>query len=190
MDSQDENRQQEFDQEVDTVVRKSKRKLSEGQLKALADGRRKRWEKKRSKTSDVSAISEETPSDVDSELKNEERKSEPSNSESEGSGSESDGSNVSGSPDLSSSGNPSGSDSASDSTSDNDSGVDEKEEIPSPPPTPKKPKLSPGMGKNERAVQKMNKYIAKTNSKSGKILRSLVFMKYKKNFKLTKNTQT
>ena len=49
-------------------------KLSEGQLKALADGRRKRWEKKRSKTIEVSAISEETPSDVDSELKNEEKK--------------------------------------------------------------------------------------------------------------------
>ena len=65
MDTQDENKQQEFDQEVDTVVRKSKRKLSEGQLKALAEGRRKRWEKKRSKTSDVSAIAEETPSDVD-----------------------------------------------------------------------------------------------------------------------------
>ena len=40
MDTQDENKQQEFDQEVDTVVRKSKRKLSEGQLKALAEGRR------------------------------------------------------------------------------------------------------------------------------------------------------
>ena len=53
MDSQDETRQQEFDQEVDTLVRKSKRKLSEGQLKALADGRKKRCEKKRSKTSDV-----------------------------------------------------------------------------------------------------------------------------------------
>ena len=47
MDSQDENKQQEFDQEVDTVVRKSKRKLSEGQLKALAVDRRKRWEKKK-----------------------------------------------------------------------------------------------------------------------------------------------
>ena len=98
---------------------------------------------------------------MDSELKSEERKSEPSISESEGSNSESDGSNVSGSPDLSSSGNPSGSDSSSDYTSDNDSGVDEKEEKYSPPPTPKKPKLSKGMGKNERAVQKMNKYIAK-----------------------------
>ena len=161
MDPQEEIRQEEFDQEVDTVVRKSKRKLSEGQLKALAEGRRKRWEKKRSKTVEVSSISEETPSDVDSEIKNEERKSEPSNSESEGSGSENDGSNVSGSPDLSSSSDPSSSDSASNSNSDNDSGVDEKEEIPTPPPTPKKPKLSAGMGKNERAVQKMNKYIAK-----------------------------
>ena len=91
------------------MARKSKRKLSEGQLKALAEGRRKRWEKKRSKTVEVSAISEDTPSDADSELKSEERKSEPSNSESEGSVSESDGSNVSGSPDLSSSGNPSSS---------------------------------------------------------------------------------
>ena len=158
MDSQDETKQQEV---VDTVVRKSKRKLSEGQLKALADGRRKRWEKKRSKTIDEPAISEETPSDVDSEIKSEEKKSDPSSSESEPSNSESDGSNVSGSPDLSSSSNPSSSDSASDSNSDSDSGVDEKEEIPSPPPTPKKPKLSKGMGKNERAVEKMNKYIAK-----------------------------
>ena len=51
MDSQDETKQQEFDQEVDTVVRKSKRKLSEGQLKALAEGRRKRWEKKKKQDS-------------------------------------------------------------------------------------------------------------------------------------------
>ena len=77
MDTQDENKQQEFDQEVDTVVRKSKRKLSEGQLKALAEGRRKRWEKKRSKTSDVSVLAEETPSDVDSELITEEKKVNP-----------------------------------------------------------------------------------------------------------------
>ena len=42
MDPQDENKQQEFEQEVDTVVRKSKRKLSESQLKALAEGRRKK----------------------------------------------------------------------------------------------------------------------------------------------------
>ena len=107
------------------------------------------------------AISEETSSYVDSELVSEEKKSDPSSSESEPSSSESDGSNVSGSPDLSSSGNPSGSDSASDSTSENDSGVKEKEEKYVPPPTPKKPKLSKGMGKNERAVEKMNKYIAK-----------------------------
>ena len=73
MDTQDENKQQEFDQEVDTVVRKSKRKLSEGQLKALADGRRKRWEK-RIKTSDMRTIGEETHSDEDSESITEEKK--------------------------------------------------------------------------------------------------------------------
>ena len=61
MDSQAETSQQECDQEVDAVLKKSTRKLSEGQLKALADGRRKRWERKRSKTSDGSAIAEETP---------------------------------------------------------------------------------------------------------------------------------
>ena len=48
MDTQDENKLQEFDQEVDSVVRKSKRKLSDGR-------------KKRSKTSDESAIAEESP---------------------------------------------------------------------------------------------------------------------------------
>ena len=72
------------------------------------------------------------------------------------------------SPDLSSSSTSSSSDSASDFNSDDDSGVDEKEEIYAPPPTPKKPKLSPGMGKNERAVQKMNKYIAKQIANQGK----------------------
>ena len=46
MDTQDENKLHKFDQEVDTVVRKSKRKRSEGQLKALAEGRTKRREKK------------------------------------------------------------------------------------------------------------------------------------------------
>ena len=65
MDTQDENKQQEFDQEVDTVF---------GKLKALAEGRRKWWEKKRVKTSGMSAVAEETPSDVDSELIAEEKK--------------------------------------------------------------------------------------------------------------------
>ena len=83
MDPQDKIKQQEFDHKVDTVVRKSKRKLSEGQLKALAEGRRKRWEKKRSKTSDVSVLAEENPSDVDSELITEEKKSEPIGNSSE-----------------------------------------------------------------------------------------------------------
>ena len=68
MDTQDENKQQELDQEVDSEVRKSKRKLTDGQLKALAESRRKRWEKKRSKTSDESVIVEQTLSDLDSEL--------------------------------------------------------------------------------------------------------------------------
>ena len=57
MATQDENKMQEFDQEVDSVVRKSKRKLTDGQLQALAEGRRKRWEKRRSKTSDCSIVS-------------------------------------------------------------------------------------------------------------------------------------
>ena len=74
MKLQDENKQQKFDQEVDSVLQKSKRKLSEGQLKALAEGRRKRWEKKRSKTSDVSAITEETPSELELEKRYEEEK--------------------------------------------------------------------------------------------------------------------
>ena len=43
MDTQDEIKQHKFDQEVDTVVRKCKRKLSEGKLKTLAEGRRNRW---------------------------------------------------------------------------------------------------------------------------------------------------
>ena len=57
MDTQDENKLQEFDQEVHSVW-KSKRKLTDGRLKALAEGRRKRWNKKRSKTSDVSVLAE------------------------------------------------------------------------------------------------------------------------------------
>ena len=85
MDIQDENKLQEFDSEVDSVVRKSKRKLSEGQLKVLAEGRRKRWEEKRSKTSDVSVLAEETPSDVDSELITKEEKSDNNSSECEAS---------------------------------------------------------------------------------------------------------
>ena len=74
MDPQDEIKQQEFDHKVDNVVRKSKRKLSERQLKALAEGTRKRWEKKRSKTSDVSATAEKIPSELESELVSEEKK--------------------------------------------------------------------------------------------------------------------
>ena len=154
MDTQDENKQQEFDQEVDTVVRKSKRKLSEGQLKALAEGRRKRWEKKRSKTSDVSVLAEETPSDVDSELITEEKKSEPSSSESDPSSSESEGSNSQVSPDLRSSSSVSSCDSASEINSDEDSGEDEKKENYAPPPNPKKPKLSKATSKTKKLWKK------------------------------------
>ena len=80
---------------------------------------------KRSKTSNVRAIAEETPSDVDSELIPEEEKSEPSSSESHPSSSESEGSNSTTSPDLCSTPSVSSCDSASDINSDDDSGVDE-----------------------------------------------------------------
>ena len=73
---------QQFEQEVNTVVGKSKQKRSEDQLKALAEGRRKRWLEK-SQTSDVSATAEESPSKGESELNGEEKKSDPSISESE-----------------------------------------------------------------------------------------------------------
>ena len=53
MDTQDEKKLQEFDQEVDYVVRKSRRKLSDGQPKALAD---------------VSAIAEKKTLDLNSEI--------------------------------------------------------------------------------------------------------------------------
>ena len=149
------------------MVRKSKRKLSEGQLKALAEGRRKRWEKKRSKKSDVSVLAEETPSDVDSELITEEKKSEPNSSESDPSSSESEGSNSSASPDLHSTPSATSCDSASDINSDDDSGVDEKRKFTHPTHS-LKPKLSKVTSKNEKAMKKMNKCIARQVAKQGK----------------------
>ena len=71
----------------------------------------------------MSAITEETSSDLDSELVSEEKQS-----------------NVSAS-------DPSVSDSASDSNSDDDSGVDEKEEIYAPPPSTKSQKRGQVWGK-------------------------------------------
>ena len=76
----------------------------------------------------MSAISEESPSEVESEFIGVEKTSEPTHSESEPNSSESDVSNATVSSDLSSSSDPSASDSASDSSTDNDSGVAEKEQ--------------------------------------------------------------
>ena len=86
MDSQAEVREHDFDQEVNAVVERSKRKLSESQLKALGEGRRKRWLGK-SKTSDMTPVQEENASEVELESSSE-GKSDPSSSESEGSNTE------------------------------------------------------------------------------------------------------
>ena len=53
METQVKDLVQEFEQEVDQVVGKSKRKLSESQLLALAEGRRKRWGKKSSQVAQL-----------------------------------------------------------------------------------------------------------------------------------------
>ena len=42
-----------------------------------------------------------------------------------------------------------------------------KKENYAPPPTPKKPKLSKVTSKNEKAMEKMNKYIARQVAKQG-----------------------
>ena len=76
------------------------------------------------------AIAEESPSELESGISNEEKKSDPSSSESEGS-------NTEGSLDVSSSSYPSASDNSGDSDSEKADGVDEKEEDPTPPLTPK-----------------------------------------------------
>ena len=156
METQAKDLVQEFEQEVDQVVGKSKRKLSENQLLALAEGRRKRWEKK-IKTSSKAPIKEEKVSEVESEVSSEEKKSEPESVSSE-SESEEDGN-------PSSYCNSDASTSADSDDCDNNSTiseVDENEE----PPTPPVLKRTKGVSKNEKAVAKMNKYIAKKVAQS------------------------
>ena len=130
METQVKDLVQEFEQEVDQVVGKSKRKLSESQLLALAEGRRKRWEKK-IKTSSTTPIKEEKVSEVESELSSEEKKSELESISSE-SESEEDGN-----PSSYCNSDATTSDEYDDSdASDNNnsiSEVDEEEEPPSPP---------------------------------------------------------
>ena len=74
METQAKDLVQEFELEADQVVGKSKRKLSESELQALAEGRRKRLGKK-IKTSTTTSIKEEKVSEVESELSSEEEKS-------------------------------------------------------------------------------------------------------------------
>ena len=159
METQVKDLVQEFEQEVDQVVGKSKRKLSESQLLALAEGRRKRWEKK-IKTSSTTPIKEEKVSEVESELSSEEKKSEPESVSSE-SESEEDGD-----PSSYCNSNASTSDKYDDSdVSDNNSTISEADENEEPPPLPvlKRTKV---VSKNEKAVAKMNKYIAKKVAQS------------------------
>ena len=145
METQAKDLVQEFEQEVDQAVGKSKRKLSESQLLALAEGRRKRWEKK-IKTSNKDPIKEEKVSEVESELSSEEKKSEPESVSSE-SESEEDGN-----PSSYCNSDASTSDKYDDSDdSDNNnsaSEVDKKKE----PPTPPVLKQTKGVSKNAKTV--------------------------------------
>ena len=83
MESQAEEKFQEFDQEVDAAVGKKKRKLSASQLKALAAGRKKRWTLKNSPSNEVAPIAE-APTNTEESETSKGVKSDPTSSESEG----------------------------------------------------------------------------------------------------------
>ena len=126
MESQPEEKFQEFDQEVDAVVGRKKRKMSESQLKALAEGRKKRWLLKKSSGIKFEPIVEAESGSEESEKNKEEVKSDTESSESE----DDSGNETAASPSLSADNDSSDSDSGNYPTTDSDSGVDEKEEIP------------------------------------------------------------
>ena len=74
MESQAEEKFQEFDQEVDAAVGRKKRKMSESQLKALAEGRKKRWLLKKSSGIKFEPIAEVESGSEESETKKKEVK--------------------------------------------------------------------------------------------------------------------
>ena len=134
---------------------KRKRQMSEKQLKALAEGRKKRWLKKQETKEEPPTASESEESTEQSSSDSEESKTEtetetqtdyPSTAEESGEG-------------TSSSEEKSTSETVDSSDSEEESESESEEEEPPSPPVLKRQKASYKEKKNERAAAKMLKYI-------------------------------
>ena len=163
MASQDDISELNIDQEVDAFVGKKKRKMSEGQLKALAEGRKRRWGLKAdsglSTITPLDAVEEKSSSEISDqeEAKSEGVASASSSSEDDqlsNEQSDSDASDVS-----------ADSYSSFDSASTGDSVEPQESEVNEPQTPPNSPPVlrreSAMDSKDVRAAAKMKKYIEK-----------------------------
>ena len=138
---------------------KRKRQMSEKQLKALAQGRKKRWLKKQEAKEEPPTASESEESTDQSSSESEESKTETETQSEYPSTAQESGESTSSSAYTESSGQSDSSEEESKSESESES---EEEEPPSPPVL-RRQKASYKEQKNQRAAEKMLKYIqAKT----------------------------
>ena len=178
MASQDETKVQDIDSEEDSFVAKKKRKMTESQLQALAEGRKRRWALRNA--SGLSSVASGL-TDLSEEGGIEEQSGHISTDEEQGKKTPPEGDSGDGDDDedeedtLSSDQSDSdASDNSSDSVSSYDSASTDDSEQPQEPPSvaePKTPPLSPTLKrenaqdakdvKNARAAAKMKKYIEK-----------------------------
>ena len=172
MASQDETKLQDIDSGVDSFVAKKKRKMTESQLQALAEGRKRRWALRNASglTSVVSGFSDLSEGGIEEQSGHvsteEEEAKETTPEEDSGDGDEDTLSSEQSDSDAS--------DNSSDSVSSYDSASTGDSDQPQEPPSvadPKTPPTSPTLKrenardakdvKNARAAAKMKKYIEK-----------------------------